>query len=340
MIELAARFRGCLLGGAVGDALGEGIEFLSLGALRNRYGFAGLQDWEGVGRITDDTQMTLFTAEGLLTAAAQGQSAEAELRQHVYAAYRRWLHTQDNRTPRTSAPGWLETVPDLYARRAPGTTCLTALRSGEVGTESGPLNDSKGCGGVMRAAPAGLLYSGAAAFAVGRMVAAITHGHPLGYHAAGALAVMIASLRQGASLADAVQAALEELRREPRAGGCVQAIELACQLAAQSDLTPSAEVVERLGGGWVAEEALAIAVYCSLVFPTNLAAALRLAVNHSGDSDSTGAITGNLLGTALGEAAIPANWLATLELRPEIIRLADDLAACAAGETGWEARYR
>jgi len=50
-----------------------------------------------------------------------------------------------------------------------------------------------------------------------------------------------------------------------------------------------------------------------------------LAVNHSGDSDSTGAITGNLLGLMLGVGAIPEKWLAELELRAEIEAMAGDL---------------
>ena len=87
---------------------------------------------------------------------------------------------------------------------------------------------------------------------------------------------------------------------------------------------PSAERVERLGGGWVAEEALAIGLYCALAAPA-LEDALPLAVTHSGDSDSTGSIAGNLLGALLGERAIPARWLAPLELRDEIRTVATDL---------------
>ncbi|MBP1643969.1 MAG: ADP-ribosylation/crystallin [Acidobacteria bacterium] len=83
--------------------------------------------------------------------------------------------------------------------------------------------------------------------------------------------------------------------------------------------------MQTLGGGWVAEEALAIAVYAALCHPADLRAALRLAANHSGDSDSTASICGHLLGAALGEAALPADWLAVLEGRDVIRQLADDL---------------
>jgi ADP-ribosylglycohydrolase len=61
---------------------------------------------------------------------------------------------------------------------------------------------------------------------------------------------------------------------------------------------------------------------------------LLLAVNHGGDSDSTGSLTGNLLGAALGEDAIPSRWLADLELRAEVERAADALYAESGSRVG------
>jgi len=72
----------------------------------------------------------------------------------------------------------------------------------------------------------------------------------------------------------------------------------------------------RLGEGWLAEEALAIAVYCALV-AEDFAHGVKLAVNHSGDSDSTRAMTGNILDALVGAAGIPQGWLERLELRDE-----------------------
>ena len=71
-VSPADRVRGCLLGGAVGDALGTLVEFLSLDEIRQRFGPQGVTGYEPAygrrGAITDDTQMTLWTAEGLLRA--------------------------------------------------------------------------------------------------------------------------------------------------------------------------------------------------------------------------------------------------------------------------------
>jgi ADP-ribosylglycohydrolase len=167
-------FRGCLLAGAVGDALGAGIEFLSLSSICSHYGPHGItgyvEAWGGRGRITDDTQMTLFTAEGLIRASVSRSSRGiGDPASVVHHAYRRWLHTQGVPWKRAAGSlwsaehaqpdGWLVSERWLHARRAPGNTCVSALSARcELGTPA--QNDSKGCGGVMRAAPAGLMSDG------------------------------------------------------------------------------------------------------------------------------------------------------------------------------------
>ena len=200
-----ARFRGCLLGGALGDALGAPVEFDGLEAIVEAHGPGGPADLGAAygvrGAITDDTQMTLWTADGLL----RGLDG-ADRRASVHRAYLRWLATQDG--DRAGADGWLASHDALWSRRAPGHTCLSALRSGRAGTPGAPINDSKGCGGVMRVAPAGLLMAKPeAAFEAGLEAAALTHGHPSGSVAAGALAAAVAALRDGAGLEAALDRA-------------------------------------------------------------------------------------------------------------------------------------
>jgi ADP-ribosylglycohydrolase len=85
------------------------------------------------------------------------------------------------------------------------------------------------------------------------------------------------------------------------------------------------EAIHSLGEGWVAEETLAIAIYCALKYSNNFKSAIIASVNHNGDSDSTGAVTGNILGAYLGLSAIPKQHLQNLELRDIIFELADDL---------------
>ena len=204
-----------------------------------------------------------------------------------------------------------------------------------------PLNDSKGCGGVMRMAPVGLIRYGplglGASFRLGCRLAAITHGHPSGYLAAGAFAATIWGIADGQPLAASLKAAMEELVEKPDHEECLSALERAIALAEEGG--PPPERVESLGEGWVAEEALAIAVYCALVAGDGFARGVRLAVNHGGDSDSTGAIAGNLLGALLGEEAIPARWLDEIELRTEIATIADDLRVQYREDREWSQKY-
>jgi ADP-ribosylglycohydrolase len=117
----------------------------------------------------------------------------------------------------------------------------------------------------------------------------------------------------------------------------LHALERAEAFAAMGEGTP--DEVEALGGGWIAEEALAIAVFCAEVAP-DLESALRLAVTHSGDSDSTGCITGHILGALHGVEAIPGRWLDQLQLRDVVDTVAHDLYRAAHDQRGfdWE-RY-
>jgi ADP-ribosylglycohydrolase len=193
-----------------------------------------------------------------------------------------------------------------------------------MGSTAQPLNGSKGCGGLMRIAPAGLAWWIGDPFSAGSEIAAITHGHPTGFLAAGFQALAIREAAAGAPLREACKEALEELRRHPGHEECAAAVERAISLAAERRGKASPEDVESLGRGRVADEALAIALFSALAAP-DFESALRLAVNHGGNSDSTGAIAGSLLGASVGESAIPSRWLAVLELREEIERLAEEL---------------
>jgi ADP-ribosylglycohydrolase len=320
---------GCLLGGAVGDALGAPLEFLSLAQIRELFGPGGLQRYAPaygrLGAITDDTQMSLFTAEGLIRGARRyDDRGICNPAMVIWHAYLRWLGTQGEMHFDPEFPprhdGWLWEVPELHHHRGAGNTCLSALRQGQFGTIEEPVNDSKGCGGVMRVAPVGLVA--AEPFRLGCQVAAITHGHPSGYLAAGFLAQVISEIFHGRDLQTAISAAREELVKWPRHEECLAAVDAALRQADTAEASP--EDVERLGQGWVAEEALAIALFCALKAEDFLHGVL-LAVNHSGDSDSTGAITGNILGTLWGRSAIPENLLHDLELRPVIEQLSEDL---------------
>lgn len=334
-------YRGCLIGGAVGDALGWPVEFMHMNDIKRNFGEHGITDLvianNGYSEITDDTQMTIFTIEGLLRAENRGRSrGVAHIPSMVHKSYLRWLATQGVENP-VNRDGWVYGLAELHTRRAPGNTCLSALASGQIGEVSKPINESKGCGGVMRTAPVGLFYDKKTAFQFGCDIAAITHGHPSGYLSSGALSYLIAAVLETSDLSNAVELMLEELKAWPNHEECSEVISKAVQLAAENHLDSKA--FEILGEGWVGEEALAISIYCALKYQNDFRAALIAAVNHNGDSDSTGAITGNILGALLGIESIPEQWVKGVELSRELLQLADDLFYRYDETEAWQKKY-
>lgn len=328
------KFIGCLLGGAVGDALGAPVEFMKRVEMIKCFGTDGITQYAsaygGLGLITDDTQMTLFTAEGMINGyLCDLLNGVTDYKTSLAQAYFRWLMTQGEQPSSKTMfnrqhSGWLFSQAQLHHRRAPGLTCLSALLKMSDDMKLAD-NTSKGCGGVMRVAPIGLYASRfpeADAFELGIVAAAITHGHPTGSLTAGVLAQLIRYIIEGYNLTDALGRIKERLKTYQNHEETLLAIEQA-QLLACSDLKPE-HAITQLGQGWIAEEALSISIYCSLI-ANNFREAIILAVNHDGDSDSTGAITGNILGALHGTAVIPDNWLEFLELREVIQELATDL---------------
>jgi len=307
------QYEGCLLGLALGDALGAPVEFLQLEQIRVDYGpegICGLEPWRDfrAGCFTDDTQMSLATARGCIDAYLSLRHGEPWRPTHaVYRRYLAWLRTQENQ----------------FMNRAPGATCLWSLRTGRMGTIGKPFNSRKGCGGVMRTAPAGLAFPPGQAFQYGAEFAAITHGHPSGYLPAGVLADVVARLLEGHSLDACLDATVAELKKWPRHEETLAGLEMARSLSVSGE-NPGA-AIEKLGQGWIGEEALAISVFCAARYADDWEGGVLSAVNHSGDSDSTGCITGALLGSALGVDAIPHAWLEQLESSSGIRALADDL---------------
>lgn len=331
-------FKGCIISGAIGDALGAPIEFMSIDQIRFTFGDQGLTDYsEAYGRngaITDDTQMTLFTAEGLiLSKVRQEYQGDKGVISAGYHALLRWLYTQEanlqdnliqNHGTCSIVDGVLTGYKELFSLRAPGNSCLSSLKSGEMGTISDPVNNSKGCGGVMRMAPVGLAYDDAEkAFYFGCKLAALTHGHPTGYLAAGVFAAVISLIVSGNSLTEAIEDSILISKTNKNHEETLRVIDKALDMVGKH--TPEPEMIESIGAGWIAEEALGISIYCALVARDDFKKGVLLSVNHSGDSDSTGSITGNILGALYGIDIIPENWISELELKELIEEIAGDL---------------
>lgn len=356
------KIRGCLFGGAVGDALGYPVEFMSEKAIFSQYGDKGIQEYEldSVSRkalISDDTQMTLFTANGLLVGDTRGHMRDIQGPPHSYVhnAYLDWMRTQDisfaeSRESQEHTYSWLCDVPQLYSRRAPGMTCTGALRE----KDEFASNNSKGCGGIMRVAPLALNYPKAdlkGLDAEGGRIAAITHGYSLGQMPAAVLTHIIHRVVYPLSdltLKEIVLEARDVMTQIYSGDACLKELtdimDLAISLSENHD--SDLDNIHRLGEGWTAEETLGIALYCSLRYENDFSAGIIAAVNHKGDSDSTGAVTGNILGALAGYERIEQKWKENLELAEVILEMADDIChGCQINEYSensdpdWERKY-
>lgn len=320
------RALGCVLGGAVGDAFGYAVEFDRLASIRSRFGPLGIREpvlQNGRLIVSDDTQMTLFTLEGLLHASQAEPADDLAPLAHIRAAYLDWYGTQGRGLSGRSPVGSLALESSLRVPRAPGTTCLSALARGGGGSIVAPINDSKGCGGVMRVAPVGLFpgrLDTRAAFRLGAESAALTHGHPSGYLSAGAMAAIVRLLLDGVDLRDAATQTCDMLTAWDGHAETLAAVRAALDAAAHPT-DDHAAAVRALGQGWVGEEALSVGLYAALV-AKRFADALAIAANHDGDSDSTASIAGQLWGAWHGLESIPHAWVAALDVLAPTLRLA------------------
>ena len=372
--------RGSLMAGAAGDALGYPVEFMSRKAILAQYGDKGITKFEldrsGKALVSDDTQMTLFTANGMLMGVTRGhmRGIGGQPENYVDGAYLDWYYTQTGRKREILINDfhytWLRDLPELAYRRAPGTTCMSACEA--IFNHDKPQNNSKGCGGIMRVAPMGLFYAAHGCYSTERLaqagahIAKVTHLHPLGYLPAALMTLLISRIVPLApeevkdSITDIVKDGIGIMMKmeDPiEDKEFLKKLTLTAVQLAQSDIN-DADAIQQLGEGWTADEAWAISLYCAIRHIDNMQEAIIAAVNHDGDSDSTGAITGNIMGAIYGYESIKKGRMFcpedkdfenTIELANIILALADDLyTGCIISEYDsietlekkqWYARY-
>ncbi|MBY8881319.1 ADP-ribosylglycohydrolase family protein [Actinacidiphila acidipaludis] len=324
---------GALLGLAFGDAMGFPTEFNGMAGIEAKCGpwrTMALPLSSGLAWVTDDTQMTLALGEGLLDALSGGPLTAERMEPPVRDRFVAWYFSPDN-------------------NRAPGTTCLRACEALDRGGawQDASQIGSKGCGANMRVAPLGLVpgldarqRSGAA-----QLQAALTHGHPTALAASDLTAEAVRILAQGAEpdeLVPALRAHAVKSREDYRADWlgdladrahdpdpvafaargwdeCLTVLDrLEAALAAPD---PEADPCLATGAGWVAEEALATALYCFLMLPEEPQAVVRRAAYSSGDSDSIAALAGAFAGARHGAEAWPEEWVRAIEYRERLLAL-------------------
>lgn len=324
-----SKIAGSLLGGAIGDALGYQIEFK-----RNIKDKEVTRFENDFGIISDDTQMTLFTANALLWRDTKEMlgGMSISVSDAIYHSYLDWLDTQWGTNRHENKVSWLKEIKELNNQRAPGNTCIGSLTSGKKGTLEFPINNSKGCGGIMRIAPIGLYEKDSLqAGKVAAAATAITHGSPLGIIPAATCAMLINILaNENITLENALYKAMKQchdnftIYSEEDHRYFQKLVTKAIKLSKSS--IKDTEAIKKIGEGWVGDEAFAIAIYSCLKYPNSFEDAIVCAVNHDGDSDSTGAIVGNIMGAYLGIENIPTYYKENVELKDVILEIANDLS--------------
>lgn len=303
-----------LRAGMIGDSLGARIEFSSLKEIEELFPKSVNRILPAYGvkaPITDDSQMTLFTLEGLL------ESQSEELDKKVAAVHRsllRWLDTQGETGRLSGGDHGIKLEKMLQHKRAPGGTCLSALREAKEYGEPA-ANDSKGCGTIMRVTPVAFMAPRDQVRELALRTSALTHGHPTAQWAAAFWAELITEIQHCHSVCDITtdlvrSVAIDLIEEYEAIPEATEVVTAAKQALASNDVNPLA--VEQLGGGWTAETALAIALRSCCV-ARHLEEGLKIAVTHSGDSDSTGAIAGNLLGIIFPGEVVSHRWHAEVE---------------------------
>ena len=291
--DIEKKLRGYLFGTACGDALGRPVEHLTLEQIKEKYGEKGILEVPPDSPWTDDTQLMLVIARGLL----QGAELEPpELMDFIAKELVLWLDE-----------------PDLGAGPTSRGAALR-LKEGINWRESGIV--SKTCGSLMRVGILGFLYRNnsdklvQSALLSGR----ITHLHPVS---------------DAASIAGAyaVKLALDDVEPEEMYGSLLKITEGFSQEftnalkksyeIAHSGLSDE-DALKELGQGWYADETFALAYFCLLRYPNDYKKAVQTAVNITGDSDSVGSVAGGIIGAKLGIEAIPVSWIEDLKEKEKL----------------------
>ena len=344
MISLESRFEGALLGGACGDALGYPVEHKVHSQIVSIYGENGIQKMEvsdtGEALITDDTQMTIYTAQGLIHA-AENNCGFSETVSEVHKSYLRWigslLHNELEiaQLYQSLYPGKdllynnlleKEENAGLASKMCRGGSTFTALLSGNKYSPSNPATEGVRCGTTMRSAPIALYcyQNPELAFSLACECAALTHGHRSAYLSAGVMCMLMSYLLSGMEMREAIDTTLAYLEKQDNSSSLLGVLRKGIALA-ESPCPKPVEDIQKIGLGWRADENLAIVLYCCVRFGKNIRDALIACVNHDGDSDSVAAVCGNVMGAYVGREGLPEEYVNCVQFKDLLVSQANRL---------------
>ena len=354
MDHMHCAYRGCLLGMAVGDALGHSVDGKSWAEIRSDYGPSGLLGYdlqaEEYAQVTSYTQIAAYLCNGLLLSISRSRGDHLRF---CRLALKEWTRSQQFYRDPEESSCWIAKLPQFRRRHCRDARMLDTLRLESFGTMDVPQNDYNTPGSITAAVAAGMFYQpkriepeqvGALA---GELVA-LTHGNPETFLSGVVLSYAIAGIlhEPEQALADQFLQAIAVMdgqfrHRFPQTADLAQKLRRAIDLAQRETVSPQ-EGMEQLEC-MDAAQCLAGAMFACLVSPEDFDAAIITAVNHSGLSAAVGAITGAILGAKLGEYALPEFYLESLECVAALELLAEDML-CATPAIGifddsWDGKY-
>lgn len=328
---------GCLLGLAVGDAMGSIIDKKSWEDICENYGPNGLLGYDlqsDYAEVTSYTQLAAFVANGLLLNATRGQG-DAYSR-FITMALREWAKSQQFLAITEKTNCWMAQVGPMRRRACMDTRMVDTLSRETLGTPEAPANSSEGPGGITAAVPIGLFYDAEKMDPkllgeLGAQSVAMIHGAQEAFISGAVIAYAIAGIMEEPDLPPAEQftRAMDGVRGQfsqqfPQGVEEVdKQLQTAFRFAADGEITPL--VAMTMLGCTTAAECLAGAVYACMVHMGNFDEALITAVNHSGRSGAVGALTGAVMGARLGAEALPGFYLESLEVCDVLQELAEDM---------------
>ena len=332
-----ATIRGCVLGMAIGDAMGYTVEEMSIGEIRREYGPDGLLGYDlrnGSAEVTSYTQVAAYVANALLIHVTRGKPG-TQL-QYISLAMREWVKRQHFPRDPSKSAFWVSQIPELRRKFCRDARMLDALRQENLGTPEKPINSAATPGAILSGAVVGMAFDPDRMDPreIGKLAVqtvALTHGDPEAFLSAAVLAYAVAGL---------IQAPEEPLKNQfAFAIDAVQALygsryskanDLADRLRRTMDMAfaPGADHVRdmELLSCRTAGQCLAGAIYACLSSRMDFDTAMITAVNHSGRSAAVASVTGALMGLLLTEEKLPEFYVESLAASRVLRTLADDLA--------------
>ncbi len=340
MAEKRSFYRGCLLGLAVGDAMGYTVDSRNWQEIREDYGPNGLLGYDlanGYAEISSYTQLAAFTANGLLLGLTRGQmlGKMAPLIRYIELAHQEWAASQRPWGRPLKNFCWLPRRRELCQRHCMDTRMLDTLNRAKPGSLEDPVNHYNTPASLTTAVGVGMFFNKDRGGRLerdrlGAEAVALTHGSPTAFLSGAMLAHLISRIlaHPEAPLDRLIKEAVVKIRDQfgheySQANDLLNLIRSAVAYSQTCDVS-SVEVMEQLGCE-TAAQVMAGAVYACLVSKEDFDSAMIVAVNHSGRSAAVGAVVGAILGARLGEEALPEFYIDCLEPAEVLRELADDL---------------